>query len=146
MFQSILIVCVGNICRSPLAEGLLRDRLEKAGKQVRVESAGLGALVGKPADPLSVELAAELGVDLTAHRARQLTPELLREFELVLVMEAWQVKDVERLSPTTRGRVYRLGHWGDFDIPDPYRKPRGAFERALARIQEGVEGLAKLMG
>lgn len=146
MFQSILIVCVGNICRSPLAEGLLRKKLEDQGKSVRVESAGLGALVGKPADPTSVELAAELGVDLSGHRARQLTPELLREFELVLVMETWQVKDVERVSQTARGKVFRLGHWGDFEIPDPYRKPRDAFERALKRIEEGIEGLARALG
>lgn len=146
MFDSILIVCVGNICRSPMAEALLRDALARAGRQVRVESAGLGALVDRPADPLAIECVAALGIDLTAHRARQLTPQMLRDFQLVLVMEAWQVKDVERLSPVARGKVYRLGHWGDFDIPDPYQRPRDAFERALARIQTGVAQLQKLLG
>ena len=74
MFKTILVVCSGNICRSPIGEGLLRDRLR--GK-VTVSSAGCTALVGHPADPLAVEVAAEHNCDISAHRARQIDTELL---------------------------------------------------------------------
>src|SRR6266542_2985353 len=80
MFENVLIVCVGNICRSPMAEGLLRARFV-GHRRARIESAGLAALEGRPADPIAVELLAERGIDISAHRARQLTPELLAAFE-----------------------------------------------------------------
>jgi protein-tyrosine phosphatase len=141
VFQSILMVCVGNICRSPMAEALARKLLPS----VHVESAGLGALVGKPADPLAQELLRERGLDLSAHRARQLTPDMLRAFELILVMEAWQVREVERQVPGARGRVFRIGHWGGFEVGDPYRQPRAAFERALADIERGLSDLLRVL-
>lgn len=114
--------------------------------KVRVESAGLAALVGRPADPLAVELMAERGIDASGHRARQLSPEMIREFELLLVMEGWQVREIERLAPHARGKVFRLGHWRDFDIPDPYKQPKDAFQRSLDGIDRGIEDLKKVMG
>src|SRR4051794_5185298 len=120
------MVCTGNICRSPMAEAVARVRLT-AMPSVRIESAGLGALIGHPADPLAVELMKERGIDLSGHVARQISTIMVREFELILVMESWQVKETEKLSPLARGKVWRLGHWRDFDIPDPYRRPREAF-------------------
>lgn len=137
MFSSILVVCIGNICRSPMAEALLRQMLPAA----RVSSAGLGALVGRPAEPFAQELMRERGIDISAHRARQITAELVRDSELVLVMESGQVRDLERVSGTARGRTFRLGHWGDFEIPDPYEQPREAFERALREIERGLVDL-----
>lgn len=141
MFSRLLIVCVGNICRSPMAEAILAHRLATRG--VKVESAGIAALVGHPADPVAQALLRQRGLDLSAHRARQLTPELARGFDLVLVMEAGQQRAVEALEPTARGRVHRLGRWGGFDVPDPYRQNRAAFERALSLIDRGVEDLVK---
>ena len=143
MFSRILTVCVGNICRSPMAEGELRDRLQKRGLGGVIESAGIGALVGRPADPTAVELMAARGVDISAHRARQLTPDLIRSFELILVMEAEQQRAVEDILPSARGRVHRIGRWGNFDVPDPYRRDRDAFERALELITQGVNDLEK---
>lgn len=137
MLSSVLVVCVGNICRSPMAQALLAARL--GGHGVRVESAGLGALVGHPADPTALELLAELGQDLGAHRARQVAARHVREFELILVMEQWQKRELETLYPQARGRVFRLGHWRGVDIADPYRRPRAVFEQALAAIRAGVD-------
>lgn len=137
MFNSILVVCVGNICRSPMAEALLRDVLKDKG--VTVSSAGIGALVGHPADKTAQELMRERGLDIGAHRARQLNAQLLREHDLVLVMEPWHQRDIEAMHPFARGKVHRLGKWGEFDVPDPYRKPREAFEQALAAIDTGIE-------
>jgi protein-tyrosine phosphatase len=145
MFERILVVCVGNICRSPMAEVVLARELAAAGLRSTVQSAGISALVDRPADPIAVELMAARGLDLSAHRARQLTPELLRGTELVLVMEAGHQRAVESLSPTARGKVLRLGKWGNFDVPDPYRRPREEFERALALIDRGVADVRRLL-
>ena len=126
-----------------MAEAVLAERLRRRGLEVRVESAGIGALVGRPADPIAQELMGERGLDLSAHRARQLTPKLIRDFELILVMEAEQQRAVLGMAPAARGRVHCIGRWGKFDVPDPYRQPRAAFERALALIERGVDDLEK---
>jgi protein-tyrosine phosphatase len=141
LFTRILTVCVGNICRSPMAEVILAHRLADRG--VKVESAGIAALVGRPADELAQELMRERDLDLSQHRARQLTTAMLRDFELVLVMSAEQQRVVESLSPGVRGRVHRIGRWGDFDVPDPFRQGRLAFERSLELIDRGIDDLVK---
>jgi len=122
-----------------MAEGLLRAAAREAGRDLAVASAGLGALVGEPADATARELLAERGVDISAHRARQLDGVMLREHELILVMEDWQRRKVEADFPMARGRVMLLGHWRGTEVPDPYRHPREAFERALEEIQQGLE-------
>jgi protein-tyrosine phosphatase len=143
VFDRILVVCVGNVCRSPMAEAVLARRLAGRGVRCRVESAGIAALVGCPADPIAQELMRARGVDISAHRARQLTKELIASSELVLVMDAGQQRAVEAMLPSARGRVHRLGRWGQFEIPDPYRRDRAAFERALALVERGVGDLEK---
>ncbi len=138
VIRHVLVVCVGNICRSPMAEALLRRELGRD-DDVTVESAGLGALVGHPASAHSIELMAGLGEDIRAHRARQIHPDMVREADLVLVMEAGHKRAIDDADPTARGKVYRLGEWQDRDIADPYRRPLAAYETALADIREGVD-------
>lgn len=128
-----------------MAEVLLADRLRRRGVTACVESAGIAAQVGHPADPLACTLVAERGLDLSAHRARQLTPHLARSFDLILVMDDAQGREVEAMSPGSRGRVHRLGSVGRFDIPDPHRLGRAAFERSLALIERGVDGIEQLL-
>ncbi len=120
-----------------MAEALLKRAL-RGDSGITVESAGLGALVGHPADPSAIELMDELGEDIRAHRARQLHPDMIRDADLVLVMEAGHKRSIEDADPTARGKVHRLGEWQDKDIADPYRKPREAFEAALEDIEAGV--------
>ena len=143
MISSILTVCTGNICRSPMAEVLLRELLKD--EKVVVSSAGLMALVGYPADPLAVQLMSERGFDATGHRARQLTTEIAQGAELILVMEQWQQRDMEKNMPQVKGRVFRLGHWQNFDIVDPYRKGRECFEEALVEIDRGLKKWMKVL-
>ena len=137
MIKKILVVCVGNICRSPMAEALLKSAL-RGQDGFTVESAGLGALVGHPADDYAVELMQEMGEDVSAHRARQIHPDMVKAADLVLVMESGHRRSIDSADPTARGKVHRLGEWQDRDIDDPYRQPKAAFADALEEIQEGV--------
>jgi protein-tyrosine phosphatase len=138
MFNRILIVCIGNICRSPMAEALLKSRLADSHPEVKVDSAGLGALVGHPADPIARELMQERGIDISSHRARQLTPEMSSQYDLILTMEESQIYEVLTADPSAWGKVHCLGKWDDFAIPDPYHQSRGFFELALTLIDQGV--------
>jgi protein-tyrosine phosphatase len=142
MIKNILVVCVGNICRSPMAEALLRRAL--IGQDgVTVASAGLGALVGYPASEHSVELMTNAGEDISGHRARQIHPDMVSAADLVLVMEAGHKRAIDDADPTARGKVHRLGEWQDKDIADPYRQPKQAYIEALADIRQGVESWAE---
>jgi protein-tyrosine phosphatase len=120
-----------------MAEALLKRELREQ-DGFTVESAGLGALVGYPASEFSIELMDELGVDITAHRARQIHPDMVNAADLVLVMEAGHKRAIDDADPTARGKVHRLGEWQDKDIDDPYRQPKAAFAEALEDIREGV--------
>lgn len=144
MFERTLMVCTGNICRSPMAQLLLADRLRKRPGGRVVESAGIAALVGRPADPMAQELLRARGLDLSKHRGRQLTPQMLRSFDLVLVMELEQQRAIEMMEPSARGRVHRIGRVGGFDVPDPYGREKLDFERALVLIERGLDELTKV--
>ena len=133
--DSILVVCIGNICRSPMGEYLLRHALPSG---IKVSSAGLGALVGNPADDLAIELMQQHGVDVTKHRARQLSAALVAEHELILVMTQRQKDQLEAEYPSARGRVFRYGHWLKTDVADPYQQDRAAFEAAFDIINEAT--------
>src|SRR4029079_18865235 len=96
VFKRILFVCIGNICRSPTAEYLMRARLPA---DIEVASAGLGALVGHPMDATAARVLLEHGVDGSAHRGQQVTAELLRKSDLILAMEKFQVASIVRTAP-----------------------------------------------
>ncbi len=148
MFSSILVVCVGNICRSPTAEYLLRKQIEEKGGKITVASAGLGALVGKPAAPKATALAADSGIDLTPHIARQLNRDMVHNYDLVLVMEEGHIRAVEQIAPESRGKVHLLGRWhNNIEIPDPYQKGEAAYQLALELIETTTrEWVEKLLG
>ena len=137
MFKRILFVCVGNICRSPTAEYLLRTRLLSG--DCEVISAGLSALVGTPMEPTAAQVLLEHGVDGSRHRGRQVTAELLRTSDLILMMEKSQAAAIGRRAPEVSGKVFLLGKWmADTEIPDPYGQPRYAFDHAYQLIDKGV--------
>ena len=138
MMNNIMTVCVGNICRSPVAEALLKDRLPG----LKFWSAGLQAVVGHTAEATASEIAKQHGLDLSAHRAQQVASWMCSHADLVLVMEASQQHELEKRYPTARGKIHRLGEFGPqggFNIADPYRQPRAAFEVAHAAIAQGVD-------
>ncbi len=132
--KNILVVCEANICRSPMAQGSLAAALPN----VTVRSAGLSALSGMPADATAVRLMRGRGLDISAHRALQITRELCQQAELVLVMTAEQREQLEKVYPFACGRVFRLGEYSRFDVPDPHRQPEKAFRESLQLIDLGM--------
>ena len=139
LFKNILVVCIGNICRSPIAEGLLRYALAAANKgDCVVSSAGLGALVGHPPDPKACQLMLKKGIDISDYRACQLNKEMIRKADLILVMESAHKIAIEGSEPSAKGKVFRLGEWEKFDISDPFDKDLSAFIKSFNLIEQGI--------
>lgn len=129
-FNNILVVCVGNICRSPMAEALLKQRYpDKA-----IDSAGVGALVGHSADPAALEIMIERQLDITNHMAKQIDEKLAKKADIIFTMSDGQTKWIEERWPFCRGKTFKLGHWSNKDIADPYKLEMSAFETAYQDI------------
>jgi protein-tyrosine phosphatase len=142
MFDSILVVCVGNICRSPTGEHLLKQVLPNK----RITSAGISALVGKGADATAMNIADAHNLSLEGHVAKQLTKELCREYSLILVMEKGHIDAVCRLAPEIRGKTMLFGHWLEQrEIPDPYRKSAEAFEFVYRLLADSSQKWAQAL-
>ena len=134
-FDNILVVCVGNICRSPIAEALLKQRFPNK----NIDSAGVGALVGHPADPAALEIMTEQQLDITKHVAKQLDEILAKKADIIFTMSDGQTKWIEERWPFCRGKTFKLGHWKNKDIADPYKHEMSAFETAYQDIVESLE-------
>jgi protein-tyrosine phosphatase len=140
MFDRILVVCTGNICRSPMTEALMARQLELAGHHATVRSAGTSALINFPADEPALLLMQARGLDLGAHRASQVSLESTRWAELILVMENHHRDAVLDLDPTARGKTFLLGYWtGGLEIPDPYQRGEDVYNHALGLIDGALE-------
>lgn len=145
MFNQVLMVCVGNICRSPMAEYLLRQKLAHRPDKV-ISSAGIGALVGKHMDETALTLLSEHGIDGSPHRACQVKAEMLAKADLILTMENRHLKHLHELAPQIRGRAFLLGKWqDDRPVPDPHRQQRPAFEHAYKLIDEATDSWLKYL-
>ena len=144
MFNKILVVCVGNICRSPSGERILQAKLPNK----HIASAGVGTeksgLAGKPADKMAAEVALAHGYSLEGHQAQQVTSDLCRDYDLILVMEKGHIDAVTRIAPEARGKTMLFGQWiGQQDIPDPYRLSKEAFDHAYDLIEKAADAWAK---
>ena len=119
MISSILVVCVGNICRSPTAAKILQQNLQK----ISIESAGLAAVVGSSANAKSKLIANDNGINLDGHIAQQFNDKLAARFDLILTLESIHLENIFNIAPETRGKTMLLGHWENKkEIPDPYGK------------------------
>lgn len=145
MIASLLLVCTGNICRSPMAAALFSARASIGGKPLEIASAGTAALSGHPPPPEAVELMAERRLDISGHRGRQFTEEIARDYDLILVMERTQQHYIESNWPVLKGRVHRLGDRRGEDISDPYGGPKEAYQESLVQIDAGVEDWSEIL-
>jgi len=135
MFNKIIVVCIGNICRSPVGERLLRQLLPEK----NITSAGVGALVGCPVDSLTADVAREHGLDTNKHVAKKLTPEMCREADLILAMSENIRQDIYAIAPDARGKVMLFGKWlDDVEIPDPYKQKRAVHEKAFSLLEQAA--------
>ena len=140
MIRNILVVCVGNICRSPLGERLLA----KDAPHLVVTSAGIGALVGNSADQTAQEVATSHGVSLNGHVARQFTAEMGRAADLILVMEPGHKAQIARDTPQLSVKTMLFDHWtGAAGIADPYRRTAEFHELVFQQIQAAAAGWIK---
>jgi len=145
--RSVLFVCHGNIIRSPMAAALLRRAMERCGRSMEIESAGLHANVDQGPDPRAVVAAEELGISLRGHRANPMTPELVRRVDVVLVMDYFNEAEVIARYPEARSKVALLGACRDHapddcEIDDPYRDDVDAVRRCYDHLSTCIADLA----
>jgi protein-tyrosine phosphatase len=148
----VLMVCLGNICRSPTAEAVLRAKLRAAGLEphVEVDSAGTGSWhVGAAPDPRSQRHAARRGYDLSTLRARCIVEDDFHRFDLILAMDHDNLGDLQRLAPEGAFRA-EVRLFAEVEVPDPYSGDATGFERVLdlveAASERWVEDLAARVG
>jgi protein-tyrosine-phosphatase len=143
---NIVLVCTGNICRSPMAEGILRDSLSpKALSFATVSSAGTGAIAGLPASEHSVTACDEAGIDIASHRSRPLSRYLIEESDLLLTMEEHHSSGARSLAPDLADRVHVLEGYGSEDetgrvtgVPDPIGGSLDEYRSSFRRIQQQI--------
>ncbi len=146
----VLLVCMGNICRSPMAEGVLRHRLKESGldAEVMVDSAGTHSYhVGSKPDRRGQQAAARRGVDLSAIRARRVAPEDLETFHYILAMDRDNYQELLSLSSLSEHREkinlfmqYASG-LTEQEVPDPYYGGLDGFDRVMDMVEEAAQGL-----
>jgi protein-tyrosine-phosphatase len=142
----VLFVCTGNICRSPMAEGILKGILSpRALSMAVVTSAGVAAMAGLPASEHAVTVCAENGLDISTHRSRPLTPFLLEESDLVLAMEEHHRMAAVRMAPELARRVHLLSRYAErnpqappLGVPDPIGGDLEEYRAAFVRIEKYV--------
>ncbi len=148
--ESILFVCLGNICRSPFAERIASLQLSRQGRtDLLCRSAGIRASQAAKAPAEACEAAARYGLSLADHRPQQLSHELVRDSDLIVVMEPGQVSTLKAAYPEAADRIVllplfdrkRASGYARFHIEDPFMKPLPAFEACYARIERSVEAL-----
>ena len=145
----ILFVCLGNICRSPTAEGVFRALVEREGlgDQISVDSAGVGSWhIGQSPDPRATAAAQERGIDLSTQRARQVKAQDFDRYDYVIAMDSENHHALSALCPTGQtDRLYTFmqfaPHLGSGDVPDPYYGGENGFEVVLDMIEAASTGL-----
>jgi len=134
--RRVLIVCMGNICRSPTAEAVLRDKARQAGLAIEFDSAGTENYhVGEPPDPRSIRHARARGYDLTALRARQVHASDFHDFDLILAADELNLRELRRRCPPERHQRLAL-FLGDVALPDPYYGESDGFEKVLDLVEK----------
>jgi protein-tyrosine phosphatase len=141
MSQAVLMICEGNICRSPLAAAWFAHVMP----WMTVSSAGTHALVDKPADPMASAVAQAHDLTLDSHVGTQIDAPLVARADLILTMTRMQRDWIETAWPFARGKVFQLDQEEGIDVIDPYRRHRTMFDLAFAQIRQGVSQWSRLL-
>ncbi|HJX22947.1 MAG TPA: low molecular weight protein arginine phosphatase [Candidatus Bathyarchaeia archaeon] len=141
--KKILIVCTGNMCRSPMAEAILKEMLAERGEGgPEVTSAGTDALMGGRATGLAMETMRDEGIDITGFKSKPVDEMLIRESELVLTMTLKQKEEILSRHPNAKGKVFTLkefaGECGELDIEDPYGPDRDRYRMCVREIKDNL--------
>src|SRR5437016_5273914 len=148
--KTVLFVCTGNVCRSPMAEGILRQAVQVRGNY-RVLSAGLGAMEGQPPSPYAVQAVRELGIDISGLRSRMLTPELVQQADFIFAMTHSHVDTVILLYPQASEKTFLLREFDetlDFfekDISDPIGGSYDVYLNCRDQIEQGIASLLRFL-
>ncbi|MEM6972258.1 MAG: low molecular weight protein-tyrosine-phosphatase [Pseudomonadota bacterium] len=144
--RRILVVCLGNICRSPMGEGVLRKMAAEAALDLEIDSAGTGAYhLDDPPQEKGLAVAAARGYDNSAQRARQVAPEDFTGFDLILGMDSANLANLRRMAPA--GATARIEPFDPAaDVPDPWGHPRAVYEATLDQIEAAGRGWIKRLG
>ncbi|HWH16859.1 MAG TPA: low molecular weight protein-tyrosine-phosphatase [Allosphingosinicella sp.] len=149
MRNSVLFVCLGNICRSPLAEAAFRNEAERLGIDVEIDSAGTGDWhIGHPPDRRAVAVARKNGVDISHLRARQVTPQDFHRFDHIVALDAQNLSNLRRMQPSDGKAELSLlldhveGRQGEA-VADPYYGEAEHFDVTWNDVAEGAKGLAR---
>lgn len=143
----ILIVCTGNICRSPMAEGLLKHLLlPKWEGHVHIHSAGTYGLTGNPAEPHAVRTMEQMGIDIRDHRARPIDETMICTADFLIVMEEMHRDYISTVRPQAAQRIWLLGEFGRsgrlIEVADPYGGPYAYYVECALFMKERIDGLA----
>lgn len=140
--MKILCVCLGNICRSPLAETVIRAKAKAAGLEVTVDSAAIENWhVDQTPDPRTIAAATKHGYSVPEGRARQIAPGDLTAYDLILAMDASNVAALRRMAPSGGAAQIRLFHHAGLEILDPYHDGQAVFDRVLDMIEHAADTL-----
>lgn len=145
--KSILFVCLGNICRSTLAEGIAKKKSKDLGLDLKIDSAGTGAWhVGEPPCPDSIKVANLNGIDISGQRARQVTNNDFQDFDIVVAMDDKNLLDLQIRGLKGAKKIGEYGLNGE-NIPDPYFfEGFEGFPKVFTMIERAVDGLFKELG
>src|SRR5438128_2837292 len=148
--KTILFVCTGNVCRSPMAEGILRQALQGR-SDYRVLSAGLGAIEGQPPSPYAVQAVRELGIDISSQRSRALTPDMVQQADYIFGMTHSHIDTVNLLYPQAAEKTFLLREFDetlDFfekDISDPIGGSYEVYLNCRDQIEQGIVTLLRFI-